>query len=101
MTHSDDKIKYLILCSGLDSNSRKHLSGFSGCEEDSQPDYLTNVITVSLLFLPFFGNALSRTCFPGNMPGMSSLKTAPTVFLDNILTQIIEKESFMIGIVGK
>ena len=70
---------------------------FSGCEECSQPDYLTDVITVSFLFLPFFGNALSRTCFPGNMPGMSNLKTALTLFLDNILTHIIEKGSFMIG----
>lgn len=80
---------------------KKNLLIFSGSEEDAGPDYLTNVITVSSSFLAFFGNALSRTCFSGNMPGVSSLKTALILFLDNILTHIIQKGSFMIGAVGK
>lgn len=108
----DDKINCLILCSRLECHSiskyslkasfqfKKNISSFSRCEEDLKV-CLTNVVTVSQLFLPFFGNALSMTCFPGNMPGMKSLKTALILFLDNILTHIIEKGSFMIGAVGK
>ena len=110
----DDKIESLILCFGLECQSlskysfkallfqlKKNILISSRCEEDSGPDYLPNVITVSLLFLPFFGNTLPRTCFFGNMPSMHSLQTALILFLDNILTHIIEKGSFMIGVGGK
>lgn len=109
---SDDKIKCLILCSGLECQSISKYSFKARFQLKKisfellwmwgrLTAYLTNVITVSLLFLPFFGNALSRTCFPDNMPGISSLKTTLILSLDNILTHIIEKGSFMIGVVGK